>query len=112
MLSFSPRIGGRKWCGVPFTQRSMSMKKDTVTLLSPQWGSNSKVQNISVQLVDLGFQSPQWGSNSKVKNCGYENGLTLFQSPQWGSNSKVENWGYRDGLSSFSPRNGEAILKL
>ena len=41
---FSPRIGGRKWYGLPFTQRAMSMEKDTVILLSPQWGSNSKVE--------------------------------------------------------------------
>ena len=38
----------------------------------------------------------------------------MFQSPQWGSNSKVDTK-TRDellGHESFSPRNGEVILKL
>ena len=35
----------------------------------------------------------------------------LFQSPQWGSNSKADFLKEYDRLSSFSPRNGEVILK-
>ena len=57
------------------------------------------------------FQSPQWGSNSKEAPSSPEKVFLLFQSPQWGSNSKgnVLTKGLR--LSSFSPRNGEVILK-
>ena len=39
------------------------------------------------------FQSPQWGSNSKEDQLICEVILALFQSPQWGSNSKEkESW--------------------
>ena len=35
------------------------------------------------------FQSPQWGSNSKVGDITLDIYVKEFQSPQWGSNSKV-----------------------
>ena len=58
------------------------------------------------------FQSPQWGSNSKGLHkfcCPNE---SWFQSPQWGSNSKgTGKVTIQDPEESFSPRNGEVILK-
>ncbi len=57
------------------------------------------------------FQSPQWGSNSKGSTTIPLEGSTSFQSPQWGSNSKVGGRDVQYELLSFSPRNGEVILK-
>ena len=34
------------------------------------------------------FQSPQWGSNSKEEQLHQVRYYHRFQSPQWGSNSK------------------------
>ena len=58
------------------------------------------------------FQSPQWGSNSKANYPAGTVFLIGFQSPQWGSNSKVEFDNLANGCTSFSPRNGEVILKV
>ena len=42
-----------------------------------------------VKSYDIEFQSPQWGSNSKVDDVRALPPKTVrFQSPQWGSNSK------------------------
>ena len=57
------------------------------------------------------FQSPQWGSNSKVKAELIVPNNSKFQSPQWGSNSKVILSTTLQKVASFSPRNGEVILK-
>ena len=57
------------------------------------------------------FQSPQWGSNSKNNTAGATPAEYEFQSPQWGSNSKTEEDMAYYLESSFSPRNGEVILK-
>ncbi len=63
---FSPRIGGRKWYGVPFTHKSMSLhKRLSAFRLSPHWESNSKVQNNESDYLEQSFQSPQRGSSSK-----------------------------------------------
>ena len=35
----------------------------------------------------------------------------MFQSPQWGSNSKVKEFFFLSEEDSFSPLNGEVILK-
>ena len=59
------------------------------------------------------FQSPQWGDNSKVEELEKEMEFDLFQSPQWGDNSKG-NGNFEESLEidvRFSPRNGEIILK-
>ena len=64
--------------------------KDTIILLPPQWGSNSKVVPSFVITMDDKFQSPQWGSNPKVPYI---------------PRNEV------GGLVRFSPRNGEVILK-
>ena len=57
------------------------------------------------------FQSPQWGSNSKVPYKQTLEIIDVFQSPQWGSNSKAKENLWKLISSSFSPRNGEVILK-
>ena len=58
------------------------------------------------------FQSPQWGSNSKDSILGHATEVTMmFQSPQWGSNSKDKKTNRKLAKTSFSPRNGEVILK-
>ena len=59
------------------------------------------------------FQSPQWGDNSKDGVPFFKVCILEFQSPQWGDNSKVKMAAYiRKTISSFSPRNGEIILKV
>ena len=42
--------------------------KDTIILLTPQWGSNSKEVSTIDAIEEASFQSPQWGSNSKGEN--------------------------------------------
>ena len=41
-----------------------------VNLMSPQWGDNSKVEELEKEMEFDLFQSPQWGDNSKgsIKN--------------------------------------------
>ena len=60
------------------------------------------------------FQSPQWGDSSKVNDEEIISAIDtiMFQSPQWGDNSKdVGTIGYFLISVTFSPRNGEIILK-
>ena len=62
--------------------------------------------------MHIWFQSPQWGSNSKAIVSVPKSGRIAFQSPQWGSNSKeAESTAEVNAPNSFSPRNGEVILK-
>ena len=80
--------------------------KDIVILLSPQWGSNSKVDFLADMNAFKAFQSPQWGSNSKGEQddlywCDIE-----FQSPQWGSNSKDAEYTDTQGVKFQSPQWG------
>ena len=64
-----------------------------------------------VTLVDRVFQSPQWGSNSKVK-LAFFGGEPLSFSPRNGEVIlKVEENQHNKRLAGFSPRNGEVILK-
>ena len=62
----------------------------------------------------MSFQSPQWGDSSK-ENRTYRLALDYtFQSPQWGDSSKGRHNIPSKGIRkpSFSPRNGEIVLKL
>ena len=79
---------------------------------SPQWGNNSKVEVSEDTKYSIEFQSPQWGNNSKAHGDGTISVTSVFQSPQWGNNSKEceDRWG--NTITSFSPRNGEIILKF
>ena len=69
------------------------------------------IDSFDIALAPRMFQSPQWGSNSKVMEDELEMDMKSFQSPQWGSNSKVLNRNCLRMYLSFSPRNGEVILK-
>ena len=55
-----------------YAQISGPWGKDTIILLPPQWGSNSKVSSLLEKLLKEEFQSPQWGSNSKAAKGSYE----------------------------------------
>ena len=79
---------------------------------SPQWGDNSKVIEEICNGKDHMFQSPQWGDNSKAGALFETFFKNKFQSPQWGDNSKADVGVTHPDLVSFSPRNGEIILKL
>ena len=73
-----------------YAQISRFKLKAKVSLMSPQWGKCSKDPIISPSTRDFVFQSPQWGkcSKGKIRN----------------SNKFL--------LQSFSPRNGESVLKI
>ena len=64
------------------------------------------------QKANVISESPQWGNNSKVKKKQLALSTLVFQSPQWGNNSKVYHGALRAYDVSFSPRNGEIILKF
>ena len=71
-----------------------------------------KIETLKTNPESRRFQSPQWGNNSKVVTETVNDLAVEFQSPQWGNNSKVQ-FGFPNvaPTASFSPRNGEIILK-
>ena len=71
-----------------------------------------KPHNITLTHLHLLFQSPQWGNNSKEALLYPSAHTKTFQSPQWGNNSKAVGFCVLNWDASFSPRNGEIILKV
>ena len=61
--------------------------------------------------ANISFQSPQWGKCSKDFSMKIIEGLIMFQSPQWGKCSKDGAKEAYSEMVSFSPRNGESVLK-
>ena len=58
------------------------------------------------------FQSPQWGKCSKDGRTIFRYSRGAFQSPQWGKCSKGAKCSCVQPYErSFSPRNGESVLK-
>ena len=95
-----------------YAQISRFKLKAKVSLMSPQWGKCSKGEIFEFKGKRLKFQSPQWGKCSKAECISSEFLVCTFQSPQWGKCSKdILEIFYTEGLESFSPRNGESVLK-